>query len=57
VPIKNPPHTGGFIRTEIIAPAGSTVTADAAALQVSAPPFPACSTASPALSGEMALRI
>jgi hypothetical protein len=32
--IKNPLHPGDFIRTEILAPAGLTVTA-AAALQVS----------------------
>jgi addiction module HigA family antidote len=35
--MKNPPHPGDFIRTEIIDPAGLTVTAAAAALQVSRP--------------------
>ena len=33
MPIKNPPHPGDFIRTEIIEPAGLSVTAAAAALQ------------------------
>jgi len=37
MPMKNPPHPGDFIRTEIIAPAGLSVTAAAAALQVSRP--------------------
>ena len=35
--IKNPPHPGDFIRTEIIKPAGLSVTAAATALQVSRP--------------------
>ena len=35
--IKDPPHPGDFIRTEIIAPAGLSVTAAAAALRVSRP--------------------
>jgi len=36
MPMKNPPHPGDFIRTEIIEPAGLSVTAAAAALRVSA---------------------
>jgi len=35
--MKNPSHPGDFIRTEIIVPAGLTVTAAAKALQVSRP--------------------
>ena len=35
MPLKNPPHPGDFIRTEIIQPAGLSVTAAAAALRVS----------------------
>jgi len=35
MPIKSPPHPGDFIRTEIIQPAGLTVTAAAVALRVS----------------------
>ncbi len=37
MPMKNPPHPGDFIRTEIIEPAGLSVTAAAEALQVSRP--------------------
>jgi antitoxin HigA-1 len=37
MPMKNPPHPGDFIRTEIIQPAGLSVTAAAAALRVSRP--------------------
>jgi hypothetical protein len=37
MPMKNPPHPGDFVRTEIIKPAGLSVTAAAAALQVSRP--------------------
>lgn len=34
MPMKNPPHPGDFIRTEIIVPTGLTVTAAALALKV-----------------------
>ena len=37
MPMKNPPHPGDFIRTEIIEAAGLTVTAAAIALGVSRP--------------------
>jgi len=37
MPMKNPPHPGDFIWKETIEPAGLTVTAAAAALQVSRP--------------------
>ena len=37
MPMKNPPHPGDFIRTEIIEVAGLTVTAAAIALRVSRP--------------------
>ncbi len=37
MPMKNPSHPGDFIRTEIIQPAGLSVTAAAAALRVSRP--------------------
>jgi hypothetical protein len=40
VPIKNPPHPGDFVRTEIIEAAGLTVTAAAEALRVSRPALP-----------------
>ena len=57
MPMKNPPHPGDFIRTEIIEPAGLSVTAAAAALQVSRPALSSLLNAKAGLSGEMALRI
>jgi addiction module HigA family antidote len=57
MPIKNPPHPGDFIRTEIIEPAGLTVTAAAAALAVSRPALSSLLNLKAALSGDMALRI
>lgn len=55
--MKTPPHPGSFIRTEIIAPVGLTVTAAAAALQVSRPTLSSLLNAKADLSGDMALRI
>ncbi len=57
MPIKNPPHPGDFIRTEIIVPAGLSVTAAAVALQVSRPALSSLLNAKASLSGDMALRI
>ena len=57
MPIKNPPHPGDFIRTEIIEPAGLSVTAAAAALQVSRPALSSLLNSKADLSGDMALRI
>jgi antitoxin HigA-1 len=57
MPMKNPPHPGDFIRTEIIEPAGLSVTAAAAALQVSRPALSSLLNAKADLSGDMALRI
>src|SRR5580692_3874660 len=57
MPMKNPPHPGDFIRTEIIQPAGLSVTAAAAALQVSRPALSSLLNGRADLSGEMALRI
>jgi len=57
MPIKNPPHPGDFIRTEIIQPSGLTVTAAAAALRVSRPALSSLLNSKADLSGEMALRI
>src|ERR1700693_509690 len=56
MPMKNPPHLGDFIRTEIIEPAGLSVTA-AAALQVSRPTLSSLLNGKADLSGDMALRI
>jgi addiction module HigA family antidote len=55
--MKNPPHPGEFIRTEIIEPAGLSVTAAAAALQVSRPALSSLLNGRAGLSGDMALRI
>src|SRR5438309_11587035 len=55
--MKNPPHPGDFIRTEIIAPTGLSVTDAAKALQVSRPALSSLLNGRVDLSGEMALRI
>ncbi len=57
MPMKNPPHPGDFIRTEIIEPAGLSVTAAAAALRVSRPALSSLLNGKADLSGDMALRI
>lgn len=57
MPLKNPPHPGDFIRTEIIAPSGLSVTAAAAALHVSRPALSSLLNGRADLSGNMALRI
>jgi antitoxin HigA-1 len=57
MPMKNPPHPGVFIRSEIIAPSGLSVTAAAAALQVSRPALSSLLKGKASLSGDMALRI
>jgi addiction module HigA family antidote len=57
MPVKNPPHPGDFIRTEIVEPTGLTVTATAAALKVSRPALSSLLNGKAALSGDMALRI
>ncbi|HZP24409.1 MAG TPA: HigA family addiction module antitoxin [Terriglobales bacterium] len=55
--MKNPPHPGDFIRTEIIVPAGLSVTAAAAALGVSRLALSSLLNSKAALSGDTALRI
>lgn len=55
--MKNPPHPGDFIRTEIIEPVGLSVTAAAKALDVSRPALSSLLNGKADLSGEMALRI
>jgi antitoxin HigA-1 len=57
MPMKNPPHPGDFIRTELIEPTGLTVTAAAKVLQVSRPTLSSLLNAKADLSGDMALRI
>ena len=56
MPMKDPPHPGDFIRTEIIEPAGLSVTA-AVVLHVSRPALSSLLNGRAALSGDMALRI
>lgn len=56
MPMKNPPHPGDFIRTEIIEAAGLTVTAAAEALSVSRPALSSLLNGKADLSGDMALR-
>jgi antitoxin HigA-1 len=55
--IKNPPHPEDLIRTEIVEPAGLTITAAAEALAVSRPALSSLLNGKASLSGEMALRI
>jgi addiction module HigA family antidote len=55
--MKNPPHPGEFIRTEIIEPAGLSVTDAARALQVSRPALSSLLNGKADLSGDTALRI
>jgi antitoxin HigA-1 len=57
MPMKNPPHPGDFIRTEILDPAGLSVTAAAGVLRVSRPALSSLLNGKAGLSGEMALRI
>jgi antitoxin HigA-1 len=57
MPILNPPHPGKFIRTEIIAPIGLSVTAAAEVLDVSRPALSSLLNGRADLSGDMALRI
>ena len=56
MPMKTPPHPGDFIRTEIVEPAGLSITAAAKALQVSRPTLSSLLNGKADLSGDMALR-
>jgi antitoxin HigA-1 len=57
MPMKNLPHPSDFIRTELIEPAGLTVTAAAKVLKVSWPTLSSLLNGKADLSGDMALRI
>jgi antitoxin HigA-1 len=57
MPMKNPPHPGDFIRTEILEPVGLSVTNAAKALAVSRPALSSLLNGKADLSGDMALRI
>jgi antitoxin HigA-1 len=55
--MKNPPHPGEFVRSEILEPHGLTVTAGAAVLGVSRPTLSSLLNGQADLSGDMALRL
>jgi addiction module HigA family antidote len=55
-PMKNPPHIGSFLRTEVIEEAGLTVIAAAEALGVTRQALDNLLDEKSALSAEMALR-
>ena len=55
--LKNPPHPGGFVKTEIIQPLGVSITVAARALGVTRPTLSSLLNERSALSVEMALRI
>lgn len=55
--MKNPPHPGSFVRTEVIAPTELSVTAAAEVLGVTRPALSAFLNERSSLSPEMALRI
>lgn len=55
--LKIPPHPRDFIRTQIIQPAGISVTAVSAGLRVSLPALSSLLNSRAGLSGEMALAI
>ena len=57
MPMKNPPHPGDFIKTELVEAYGLSVTAAAAALGVSRPTLSSLLNGKAGLSGDMALRI
>jgi len=57
MPMKNPPHPGDFITTELVEAYGLSVTAAAAALGVSRPTLSSLLNGKAGLSGDMALRI
>ncbi len=55
--MKNPPHVGGFIRLEIVAPLGLSVTDAASALGVTRQALSNLLNERTSLSADMALRI
>ena len=55
--MRNPPHPGDFIRTEIIEPRGLSVTSAAQVLRVARPTLSSLLNGKANLSGQLALRI
>lgn len=57
MPMKNPPHLGGFVRREILEPLGLSVTEAAAALDVTRQALSNLVNEKAALTADMALRL
>ena len=57
MPMKQPPHVGGVIRRNVIAPLGLSVTEAAVILQVGRPALSALLNERAALTPDMALRL
>jgi len=57
MPMKNPPHLGGFVRREILAPLGLSVTDAAATLDVTRQSLSNLVNEKAALTADMALRL
>ena len=55
--MRNPPHPGAFIRTEILGPLDLTVTSAAKVLGVSRPTLSSLLNGQADLSGDIALRL
>jgi addiction module HigA family antidote len=55
--MKNPPHPGAFLRTEVLEPYGLNVTTAAAVLRVSRVALSRLLNGAASLSGDMAVRI
>lgn len=55
--MRNPPHPGAFIRTEMLEPLALTVTAAARVLGVARPTLSSLLNGQADLSGDMALRL
>jgi antitoxin HigA-1 len=57
MPMKNPPHLGGFVRREILEPLGLSVTDAASALDVTRQALSNLLNEKAALTADMALRL
>src|SRR4249920_2935591 len=57
MPMKSPPHLGGFVRREILEPLGLSVTDAAAALDVTRQALSNLVNEKAALTADMALRL
>jgi antitoxin HigA-1 len=57
MPMKNPPHLGGFVRREVLVPLGLSVTDAAAVLDVTRQALSNLVNERAALTAEMALRL